>query len=594
VLDRFFDLLFQRGCKKFVKRYGNEIDIDLTDIGVAEVKLSKHPIEFAKATDLVVNLDNFQYLLCMEIRRMKGEDVGLKRRLKLIRYQIILAISQLENISTAIKHEEQLESNAQLQSELNEWIRYMSELYRVNIDSLYKRRTTNERKKSDQRMELIRRYQGIDMDELQKEINKSEPDFRQLLLDGKVREFNDLRERYGCSSINLDKIDLHNMIVEGVDLSSANLRGANLKNTNLEEADLSNAILTGADLSGANLRKAIIWHTNLSNSKLDGIDLEDAMIIDTTFDRAQGTNLGTSLAKAIAAQNRLSDIELADLTFPYFYINPLNPISVFRYKDLFNLLDDRLQLAHPMDAIRYIGICDINKREFIYSIHNKNTTPILTHKEKNILLKMSCRSWKFRRQLESSVGLCKYAAEKYEKIKRLSIPLDDDNLLFITTDILCDLNPLIHDIFQVSPKNEDKIKITNNNDNNNKSKPSLSDFSSLPKTTNLCKQIVNKDTQIRAAFQCKNSGEIIDYDIRQNIVPLLSPGQLSESFRLTAKKWQLRRTRFSNKIGSPIYTMAKFEKVIRITIQANKETLLFIATEPTSSPDNIVKTITGL
>lgn len=585
---RNFGNLFRRGCKNYIKRYENQIEFDASAQGTGGLKIDlslvNRPYELVRATDLAVNLDNTQFLLCQEIAQLK-DDSELEYVLKRRKIQIILAIGQLQNICASLVGGRK--SDIKLRKELLKWIKFMNILYKDSILSLDPRqRKAIGKGDSTKRLHEILKYQGMNEDQLQKALRNTQPDFRKLLLDGRITRFNELREEDRYAVINLKQIDLQGMNLEGIDFRSSDLSHANLKETYLKEADLSNAILRGADLSNANLSNAIMWHTDLSNSKLDNIDLTDATIIDTSFTGVTGKNLGQNLARALLTQLHLINVELADLTFPTFYINPGRHSMMyvfFRYKELTKLLYERLHRKEREEAIRYIGICDTNSREFVYSCHNKNTEPILTHKEKTILLLMSCRSWEFRKELEPNVGSCIYATEKFERIRRLSIPLDKDYLLLLTTDSVCDLNPLISGIFNVPPKNNQNKRYLQNRDH-------ISRFADLPQETNCCKPIVDLDPLIRASFQCKKSGEIIDHYVRPSVTPLLSSDQLQKSFRLTAKKWQL-RMRFKDRIGLGIYSMAKFEKVTRLSMPMHENNLLFVAVEPEAEPEHIAKLV---
>jgi hypothetical protein len=86
-------------------------------------------VEFVKATDLAVDLDNTQYLLCEELAKMKDEDKDMKEELKRIRLQIVLGISQLQNIVGTKKEYGKMD----LDKELREWIKNLGELYKYAI-----------------------------------------------------------------------------------------------------------------------------------------------------------------------------------------------------------------------------------------------------------------------------------------------------------------------------------------------------------------------------------------------------------------------------------------------------------------------------
>jgi uncharacterized protein YjbI with pentapeptide repeats len=88
----------------------------------------------------------------------------------------------------------------------------------------------------------------------------------------------------------LDKSDLADQFLNGLDLTGARLREADLQRTYLKstklnnaclyKANLKNADLKDADLSGANLKDADLSGANLINANLDGVKQFDTVIHD--------------------------------------------------------------------------------------------------------------------------------------------------------------------------------------------------------------------------------------------------------------------------------------------------------------------------
>jgi hypothetical protein len=58
----------------------------------------------------------------------------------------------------------------------------------------------------------------------------------------------------------------------------------------------------------------------------------------------------------------------------------------------------------------------------------------LTEDETKDSLQCSIESWKIRKQNAKKIGMGKYALVEYEKITRLTMPIDDENLLLVTAD----------------------------------------------------------------------------------------------------------------------------------------------------------------
>ncbi|MGA9845046.1 MAG: hypothetical protein WBQ25_22300 [Nitrososphaeraceae archaeon] len=93
-------------------------------------------------------------------------------------------------------------------------------------------------------------------------------------------------------------------------------------------------------------------------------------------------------------------------------------------------------------AVRLVTICDLNG-EIMYSGHRQGTKNMLTPEESRNSLELAVKSWKIRSELASKIGKGKYVLAEYEKVKRITMPLGDNQLLYITTEVECSHNTLI-------------------------------------------------------------------------------------------------------------------------------------------------------
>jgi hypothetical protein len=71
---------------------------------------------------------------------------------------------------------------------------------------------------------------------------------------------------------------------------------------------------------------------------------------------------------------------------------------------------------------------------------------LLTSKDSKKSLEMAMKGWKTRRELASKIGRGKYVLAEYEKIKRITIPLGENHLLYVTPEVDCDHSALIERI----------------------------------------------------------------------------------------------------------------------------------------------------
>jgi hypothetical protein len=93
--------------------------------------------------------------------------------------------------------------------------------------------------------------------------------------------------------------------------------------------------------------------------------------------------------------------------------------------------------------VRLITVCDLDG-EIMYSGHRQGTKNLLTPEESRNSLELAVKSWKIRSQLASKIGKGKYVLAEYEKVKRITMPLGENHLLYITTEVECNHSTLIN------------------------------------------------------------------------------------------------------------------------------------------------------
>jgi hypothetical protein len=102
------------------------------------------------------------------------------------------------------------------------------------------------------------------------------------------------------------------------------------------------------------------------------------------------------------------------------------------YKDIMGL--------DPM--IRLVTICDLNGK-IMYSEHREGVKNLLTPEESKKSLELAINAWKTRNNLAPKIGKGRYVLAEYEKIKRITMPLGDNHLLYVTTEVGSDSLSLI-------------------------------------------------------------------------------------------------------------------------------------------------------
>jgi hypothetical protein len=89
-------------------------------------------------------------------------------------------------------------------------------------------------------------------------------------------------------------------------------------------------------------------------------------------------------------------------------------------------------------SIRLVTICT-NSGQMMYSDHREGVKNLLTSEESKKSLELAVNAWKIRGELSHKIGKGKYVLAEYERIKRITMPLNDNkHLVYITTEIPSD------------------------------------------------------------------------------------------------------------------------------------------------------------
>lgn len=91
------------------------------------------------------------------------------------------------------------------------------------------------------------------------------------------------------------------------------------------------------------------------------------------------------------------------------------------------------KLLHSDSHIRFVAISNMDGN-ILASINREGMNNILTEDETEKSLQRAISSWNSRRELFDKTGEGKYALVVYEKLKRITIPIDKEHLIYITFD----------------------------------------------------------------------------------------------------------------------------------------------------------------
>ncbi len=106
-----------------------------------------------------------------------------------------------------------------------------------------------------------------------------------------------------------------------------------------------------------------------------------------------------------------------------------------------------------------------------------------------------------------------------------------------------------------------------------------------------CNDVFKLDKNIR--FVGIFDGHFSLVKMRDGLQSLLTPEETRNSLIDTYSRWRTRHG-LSKKLGKPLYAMAEYEKVKRITIPLNDEGLILVSMDPSGYHEIITKEILGI
>jgi len=99
-------------------------------------------------------------------------------------------------------------------------------------------------------------------------------------------------------------------------------------------------------------------------------------------------------------------------------------------------------------GIRYAAIQN-NTGQITTGGFRENITPILNDEDLQMMHYYASQRWQTRKNIEHKIGPAKYALAEYDKIKRISFPIDEKHLLMVTTEIDADHTNIIREILKL-------------------------------------------------------------------------------------------------------------------------------------------------
>ena len=134
-------------------------------------------------------------------------------------------------------------------------------------------------------------------------------------------------------------------------------------------------------------------------------------------------------------------IQLDSTTLIRFFI-------LFQNMDYGNLCKDILELDQN---VRFAGVSD-DTGEIRYGGQRQGISNLLSSEETKRSNLQALARWSLRNSLAPKIGKGRYAMAEYERIKRITFPLEDYHLLLITTEVNADHGKIINEVLDMIKK----------------------------------------------------------------------------------------------------------------------------------------------
>jgi len=103
-------------------------------------------------------------------------------------------------------------------------------------------------------------------------------------------------------------------------------------------------------------------------------------------------------------------------------------------------------LLEANKAIRYACVCDADGK-ILWNSRRNYIENMMTLEDTKASLKRALENWKERDKLSAKIGRGRYSIVDYEKIKRVTVPLKDNHLLYVHVE--ADKPAYIGDIMKI-------------------------------------------------------------------------------------------------------------------------------------------------
>ena len=102
-----------------------------------------------------------------------------------------------------------------------------------------------------------------------------------------------------------------------------------------------------------------------------------------------------------------------------------------------------------MDSTIRYAVIQSSTGEKICGGFRENISPILNNEELKMMHYYASQRWHTRKNIEHKLGNTKYAMAEYEKLKRITFPINEKYMLLLTTEINAEHTDIIKKVLDL-------------------------------------------------------------------------------------------------------------------------------------------------
>ena len=114
-------------------------------------------------------------------------------------------------------------------------------------------------------------------------------------------------------------------------------------------------------------------------------------------------------------------------------------------EDLYTIYNSIMNLD---DKVRFVTILDENG-DVLFGGQREGIENYLSEEDQKKSIRHVTDAWFTRKQFSSGIGEGKYAMAEYEKVKRFTFPLNNNNIIYVTTEPEVESSSFVENILKI-------------------------------------------------------------------------------------------------------------------------------------------------